>query len=228
MNPDLLGTSVAAILTLMVYSYLLRDNPLYRLAEHLLVATSVAYTTVATIHLVVLPRLVQPLVQNPAGRFDLLFPLVLGVLLLLKATSAGRRIGTFSLAYIVGVGLALGTGGALVGTLFPQTVATMLPLVPTGGLSPLTALGNLVLIIGTVAVLYSFTFVTGSRQAAPAAITPTPPAHSPAAAWRALGRWFLMITLGAILGGTALTTLALLVARWDFLINDWLRSLLGL
>jgi hypothetical protein len=225
-STDLFGTTIAAILTLMVYSYLLRDNPLYRLAEHLLVATSVAYTFVATVHLVILPRLVQPLVRNPTGRFDLLIPLALGLFLMLKATSGGRRIGTFSLAYIVGVGLALATGGALVGTLFPQTLATMLPLVPIGGQSPLASLGNLVIIVGTIAVLYRFTFVVTSRQ--PVAEGPQAPASAPAAVWRQVGQWFLMITFGAILGGTTLTYLSLLVARWDFLINTWLRSMLGL
>lgn len=226
MTADFLGTTVAAILTLVVYSYLLRDNPLYRLAEHLLVATSVAYTVLVTVYLVLIPRLVLPLVRNPAGRFDLLFPLVLGLLLLAKANPRVGRIGNFSLAYVLGMGLALAAGGALVGTLFPQSIATMLPLVPGAGLTPLAALGNLVIIIGTLAVLYSFTFVVARREPTPAGVEAS--TRSPAAVWRQVGRWFLMITFGAIFGGTTLTYIALLVGRWDFLINDWLRPLLGL
>ena len=224
MSAEFFGTTVAAILTLMVYSYLLRDNPLYRLAEHLLVATSVAYAFVVTIHLVIIPRLLVPLIHTPAARADLLIPLVLGLLLLAKAVPRGSRLGNLSLAYIVGMGVALATSGALVGTLLPQTIATMLPLAPSGAVSLPTVVGNVLLIVGTLAVLSSFTFVT-SRRADPADGTSTQPVP---ALWRQVGRWFLMITFGAIFGGTTLTYMALLVGRWDFLLNEWLRPLLGL
>ena len=51
-----LGVSVAAILTLMVYSYLLGDNFLYRMAEHLFVGVAVAYAVVIAYHSVLVPK----------------------------------------------------------------------------------------------------------------------------------------------------------------------------
>ena len=43
---DAAGTWVAVILTLFVFSYLLGDNALYRLAEHIFVGVAVGYAAV--------------------------------------------------------------------------------------------------------------------------------------------------------------------------------------
>lgn len=217
-TPELLGTTVAAVLTLIVYSYLLRDNPLYRIAEHLLVATGVAYALIIAVYAVLVPLLFEQL--NPS-RPDLLIPLVLGLMLLMKAVPRGARLGNPGLAYLVGVGLALAAGGALVGTLIPQSLATMMPVLPLGGTTPLGALDNFLFIVGTLFVFGSFLFIT--RQAS----APEAPTAPPRSWWRRIGRWFLMITLGAIFGGIVLTFMSLLVGRWDFLLNQWLAPLLG-
>jgi len=61
---DLTGTLVAAILTLFVFSYLLGDNVLYRLAEHLFVGATVGYITVVVFHTVISSKLLIPLVAH--------------------------------------------------------------------------------------------------------------------------------------------------------------------
>ena len=43
MNPDLIGGILAALLTLMVFSYLLGNNPVYRLVQHIFVGVSIGY-----------------------------------------------------------------------------------------------------------------------------------------------------------------------------------------
>jgi hypothetical protein len=226
LTTDFFGTTIAAILTLLVYSYLLRDNPLYRLAEHLLVATSVAYALVAAVHWVLVPRLLQPLSAGLINRPDLLIPLALGLLLLGKGIPGGARLGNPGLAYLVGMGLALAMGGALVGTLLPQATASMLPLVPAATLTIDGVINNLILVVGTLLVLLSFLFVATPGEQTSEATAGQKATRPPL--WRLAGRWFLMITFGAIFGGVALSFLALLVGRWDFLINDWLRPLAGL
>ena len=72
-----IGIWVAAVLTIMVYSYLLGDNPLYGLAEHLLVGSAVAYAVIVAVHSVLIPRLIVPL---RSGNWLYVIPLVLGVL----------------------------------------------------------------------------------------------------------------------------------------------------
>ena len=73
---------IAAILTLMVYSYLLADNPLYRLAQHVFVGSSVGYAAVVVIHNVLRLRLADPLLDDPRANWPYLVPLLLGLLLL--------------------------------------------------------------------------------------------------------------------------------------------------
>ncbi|MFQ5886612.1 MAG: hypothetical protein ACE5II_05205, partial [Anaerolineae bacterium] len=78
---ELLGTWVAALLTLMVFSYLVSDNPLYRLAEHLFVGSALGYAIVVAIQDVLLPRL-STLARDPVTYWHLFIPLLLGLLLL--------------------------------------------------------------------------------------------------------------------------------------------------
>lgn len=222
---DFFGMTIAAILTLFVYSYLLRDNPLYKLAEHLLVATGVAYALVVAVYWVLIPKLLEPLQMEAANRPDLLIPLVLGLLLLAKAVPRGSKLGNPSTAYLIGVGLALAMGGALLGTLIPQAQATMLPIIPLGRVSLSEALSNLIVIVGTLAVLFSFFYLKPQTGLGVPKLEQEP-TRAPTR-WYTLGRWFMMITFGTIFGGMTLTYVSLLVGRWDFLINEWLAGLLG-
>lgn len=222
--PETIGVWVAALLTLMVYSYLLGDNPLFRLAEHLLVALSVAYATLVAYHTVLVPRLLAPLAVDATARPDLLLPLALGLFLLFKSLPGISSLGNPSLGYLIGVGLGLAVGGTLVGTLLPQTRATFLPLLPGGPGDVIGAASNLTIIIGTIATLLSFRFVLALRTPSPYARSDRPDRS----VWQPVGRGFLMITFGALFGGAVLTYLSLLVGRWDFLINGWLRPILGL
>ena len=67
----LLGSWVAAGLTLFIYSFLYKDNPLFKLGEHLYVGISVGYSVVLAWHTVFLRLLWEPLkkdiTENPAG-----------------------------------------------------------------------------------------------------------------------------------------------------------------
>lgn len=57
---------VSLALTLMVLSYLLGDNPLYRLAVHILVGTTAGYITVVAFESVILPWLDLTLLDDDA------------------------------------------------------------------------------------------------------------------------------------------------------------------
>ena len=67
----ILGAWVAAGLTLFIYSFLYKDNPLFKLGEHLYVGISVGYAVVLTWHTVFLRLLWEPLTkdiaENPAA-----------------------------------------------------------------------------------------------------------------------------------------------------------------
>ena len=86
-----LGITVAAALTLMVYSYLLGDNVLYRIAEHIFVGVAVGYSAVVAFHSVLYPKLLAPLLAAPQENLLLLVPLALCLMLLAHAIPAPAR-----------------------------------------------------------------------------------------------------------------------------------------
>jgi hypothetical protein len=214
---ELLGTWVAALLTLMVFSYLVSDNPLYRLAEHLFVGSALGYAIVVAIQDVLLPRL-STLARDPVASWYLLIPLLLGLLLLAKGRVSTAWLGNISVGFVFGVGAALAIGGALVGSLFYQVRDTMLPLLPGKGDGG-SVIDNLILIVGTLGSLAYFYFTAGGEREA------TGLRGGALRLGSIVGKWFIMITLGALFANAVMARVSLLVGRLQFLLGDWLGIL---
>ena len=207
----LIGVWVAAVLTLMAYSFLVRDNPLFRLAEHLLVGTALGYAALVVMERVLLPSVnavVFDLFANPVSRVMTALGIVWGLLLLSWLIRPVRWLASWSLGILFGVGAALAIGGAVVGTLLPQMQATLLPL---GGSS---ILDNLVIVILVLTGLTYFFFVVRRDR----------PLGRVIQGFSRVGRWGLMVSLGTLLGTRALSLLNALVERVHFL-GRWLQMI---
>lgn len=207
---------IAALLTLMVYSYLLADNPLYRLAQHLFVGSSVGYAVVVVVHNVLRPRLADPLLQDPGANWPYVLPLLLGLLLLSKARGSLAWLGNSSMAFLFGVGAALAIGGALVGSFLPQIQASWVSLSPASAGGARAAVNNLLLAVGTLGTLAYFYFTVGVRGS---------PGYRLVKPGAVIGRWVILITFGALFGNRVMTYVALLIERVYFLLGDWLGLL---
>jgi hypothetical protein len=208
----LIGMWVAAVLTLMVYSFLIRDNPLFRLAEHLLVGTALGYASLIVLERVLLPSVnavAFDLFANPVSRIMTALGIAWGILLLTWLIRPVRWLASWSLGILFGVGAALAIGGALVGTLLPQVEATLLPLSGTA------ILDNLVIVILVLAGLTYFFFVVRRDR----------PVGRVIQGVSKVGRWGLMVSLGSFLGTRAVTLLNALVERVQFL-GRWLQTFL--
>ena len=204
---DNIGVWIGAILTLLVFSYLLGDTLLFRVAQAVFVGVAVGYAALVAIYLVLGPRLFYPLLNDPINNALLLVPLVLGLLLFFKLRAAWSPLGNLSIAFLFGV------GGALSGVLAPQLGATIVSLSPDHG-SPLD---NFLLVIGTIGVLLSFHFVQIPDRSV------MRPLGVLARGWGYVGRWFLFIAFGAIFADTAVSRISILVSRIYYLLHDWLR-----
>ncbi len=215
MNPDVIGVWVGAILTLLVFSYLLGDTPLFRVAQALFVGVAVGYAVTVAVYLVLLPRLYDPLITDVRLNWPLFVPLVLGLLLLAKLRAAWSPIGNISIGYLFGIGGALAIGGAFSGALIPQLAATVVSLAPTQGLG--TALDNLLLVFGTIGAFLSFRFITNPQRPMTRVL------DAAARGWSYIGRWFILIAFGAIFADTAVSRISLLINRVYFLLHDWLQ-----
>lgn len=204
---DIVGLVIGAVLTLMIFSYLLGDNPLYRLALHLFVGALVGYSFGVLLRQVFLEMILTQLLVNP---LTVVVPVVLGILLLFKGFPKQAYIGNFSVAYLVGVGTAVALGGALLGTLVPQIGATGRALSLS---SPASFLNGLTIIVGTVCTLMAFTFTVQKQQGA-------------AGAWdrivrtvRWAGRLFLIVALGAVFAGALTASLSIFIGRIQYIID---------
>ena len=100
MISELIGLLLGATLTLFVLSYLVGDNPLYRLALNLFVGTLVGYSFGTVVREVLLGMALPRLIESPAGA---VVPLVLGILLLFKGFPDQAYIGNLPIAYLVAV-----------------------------------------------------------------------------------------------------------------------------
>src|SRR5437764_11114013 len=95
MDLNLVGTIVAIILTIMVFTYLLGDNPVFRLAEHILIGVSVGWATLQIVFNLLVPAFKYVIDNSQTGGLDwwlYLVPLVLGLLLLLRPLRGARPV----------------------------------------------------------------------------------------------------------------------------------------
>jgi hypothetical protein len=196
-----IGTYIAAILTLMVFSLpLYKDNPLFRIAESLLIGVSVGYSFVIAV------RTISDKAWKPmlAGNAINIIPIILGILLYTRYYGKTAYLSRWPLALILGVGTGIAIKGVIEAQIYSQVVATMLPLTAR---SPLETLNNWIMIIGTIVSLSYFLFTERySRYFGKSTM---------------IGRWFLMIMFGALFGNMALTRMTWLLGRFDFLLRTF-------
>ena len=207
-----IGVWVAAVLTLIVYSFLISDNPLFRFAEHLLVGTALGYAALVVMERVLLPSanaVVFNLFADPVSRIMTALGILWGVLLLTWLIRPARWLASWSLAIVFGVGAALAIGGALVGTLLPQVQDTLRPLRGEA------VLDNLVIVVLVLAGLTYFFFAVRRDQ----------PAGKVIQGVSKVGRWGMMVALGSFIGARAVSLLNALVERFQFL-GSWLGTFL--
>jgi len=121
MMSESIGLIIGLLLTLFIYSYLIGDNPLYRIAVHILVGVTAGYTAVVAIREVIVP-VADILRSGPTGleAISWLVPLLFILPLILRHLPRLRWLGDATLALFVGVGAAVALLGALLGTLLPQ------------------------------------------------------------------------------------------------------------
>lgn len=223
-----LGNVLALLLTVMVLSFLVGDNPLFRFAVHLFIGVAAGYAGAIAWHNVMQPGIIDPLFQAGfAGLFapevivTVLAPLVLILLMLLKFSPATARFGGLPLALLVGVGAAVVVGGAISGTLIPQSTAAMESLSPTaispqtGETGPERTMNIGLMLIGTISTLIYFRFTSrGSATTMTLAGFTFP---KPMYLMRQIGRAFIAITFGVMFAGALAATIIVLSERIQFM-----------
>jgi hypothetical protein len=226
MSIELFSALVGLILTLMVFSYLIGDNPLFRIAVYLFIGVASGYAATVIWHYVLVPKLFQPLTARDPNQLLLaIVPLMFSLSLLTKLSPRISWIGNFAMAVLVGVGAAAAVGGALLGTVVPQVQASIDAFDWRAAGSGADAVRMLfegtVMFFGTVLTLASFHF--SARRSADGS-----PQRNSILEWIAwLGRIFVAITLGVLFAGVYMAALTAMIERLSSMIN-FIRQLFGI
>jgi len=197
----LIGTWIAAMLTICIFSFLFRDNPLYKVAEHIYVGVSAGFWILYIWEFDVKPLLIDRFVTEIGfERYILLIPSLLGAIMLTRWFPRITWVSRYAIAFTVGIGAGLGITGSVHGFIIPQMKGTLLPL---------TSPNNVILVAGVVTTILYFFF---SRE------------HKGVLGGAArVGIVFVMISFGASFGYTVMARISLLIGRVYFLLNDWLH-----
>ncbi len=171
------------------------------------------------IYNVLWPQLVIPFLSGDRQRAIFTsIPLLLGALLLLKSSPRLSNLGNLSMAFLVGTGAAVGIGGALLGTLFPQTSASINVLgsgvFQHSAVDSFALIANgLTILIGTITTLAYFHFGSRQRQNQP------PQRSLVIESLAGVGQVFIGITFGVLFAGAYSASLAALISRLQAIIN---------
>ncbi len=220
-----IGLWFAAFLTLSIFSFLYRDNPLYKLAESIFIGVSAAYWMVVAFWSVLIPnlfaKLLPAMVQNWAmpglSGDDLhsnvwyIVPLALSIMLLWRLSPKGGWIARWPLAFFIGVFAGLRMIQFIQADFLNQIRNGIVPLLVMDDAEKFQwgeSIRNMIMVFGVLACLTYF-FFSIEHKGVIGKIS-------------RLGIWILMITFGAMFAFTVMGRITLLSARFEFLFDDWL------
>jgi len=197
-----IGTIVAGILTLCILSFLYRDNPVYKLAESLLIGISIGYTLVIVWTTTLVDLMFTPLFEN--GELALIVPLILGLLMFARFSQRTAPLSKIPIAVMIGSGAGVAIPVMLEARTIRQVKATIMPLVDSGGMPDISAI---VVLIGVITTLTYFYF--SQKQI------------SIMGKSAKVGIYFLMIFFGTTFGYTVMSRMSTLIGRMEFLLSDF-------
>ncbi|HHW26590.1 MAG TPA: hypothetical protein GXX23_04510 [Firmicutes bacterium] len=200
---------LAAIMSLGIYSYLFKENPFFRVCEHLYLGLSLA-------HLAVMGWTnVRDLGLTPLknGQWSALIPVVLGVLLFARFIPGMAWLSRYSLAYLVGVAAAVTITGVIDAGIITQI---------RGAIIPLNSLNAVFTLIANVTAISVFFFIIGSRGEN-GSVLGNKTFQKLIDKSALVGRFILMVSFGAVFGTTIMARLGLFIPRLKFLFGDWIH-----
>jgi hypothetical protein len=211
-NPiDLIGVWVGVFITLMVLSFLYKENPFFRLAENAFIGLAAGYAFAASLRLFVNQAL-NPIFVD--GNLTFIVPVILGSLFYTQFTKKYSSLYRLPLSLAIGYGLGVTIWSVFATFFVKQVTATIIPLF-TG--NPLTTFDNVVLVAGTIISL-SYFILHREQKGVWGGFTK-------------IGKYFILATLGAVFGSTALGRMAIIIQRVQFLVGapafPWLALGMG-
>lgn len=211
---EVIGVWLAALLTIAIFSFLYKDNPLYKLAEHLFVGVSAGYMMAVSFQNVIRPNLLDPLGrawaaaragEGMAWDWIYLIPLAMGIMLTLRIHPRLAWVSRWPLAFLVGISAGYNIVYTMESQILKQVDATVLDLWLLQ--NPEKMILNWIVLVGVVCGLVYFYFSIEHKGAVKVASR--------------IGIYVLMISFGASFGYTVMGRVSLLIGRMLFFRNEW-------
>ncbi len=217
-----LWTSLGALLTLAIFSFLYRDNPIYKFAEHLFVGVSAGYLIIILWHNTLSPNLLQRLSDGhwyygwlDSLRFWYVIPGLLGVMMFSRFSKKWAWVSRYPMAIYIGIAAGLTIPLEMTNRVLRQLVATMIPInwgnfIGSSYLDVAAGYSQVIIIAGSVAALIYFFFST--------------PHTGVVGGISKFGIWILMIGFGATFGFTVMNRISLFTNRVQYLWQNWMKT----
>jgi hypothetical protein len=221
----LLGLGAAC--TLVVFSFLYKENLVYRFFEHILVGLGVGYMVGISVVNQFVPKFIEPIAGKdgrPANYWWLLLAIP-GSLWYFQLSKKNVWLSRLIIAFFLGFGagsvfkamnnLLIGPDGN------GQILDTFRSFTNFGGSTETVAIGantlasiNNFIFVGVTVLVLSYFFFSFRHEGNPVLRTSA-----------RTGRYLLMVTFGAIFGGAVMGRMALLIGRLDEVVNQWFFNL---
>ena len=199
MTVEQLGNITASICIVMAWSYLWKeDNPLYTLAEHLLVGIASGYGIGYTILVQLVPRINDEIIGNQ--HYSLIIPALIGCLIYFRFFKGHEWLSKICMGFWIGYG----AGNHLAfnpATYMPQIFDTFINL---------NNINNILYFAIVVLVIWYFIFTIKKE-------TPVRKGASQ------LGRYALMVAFGSAYGSITMAYLSLIIGQLEIIFKDTLH-----
>lgn len=202
----IIWNTIALFLTLCIFSFLYKDNPLYKFAEHLVVGVSAGFFAIILYYTGFIPKVWEPVIQK--GEWWYILPAIMGLLTWTRFSKKWSWISRFSIAFYMGIAVGTAMPAEMQAKVIRQLHATMLDV-------HFTSIGgfwNLLIILGVLCSLVYFFFSLEHKGVVGGAAK--------------LGIWILMIGFGAGFGLTVMGRISLLADRIQFM-REWYLMVAG-
>ena len=197
---------IAAILTLCIFSFLYKENPFYRFAEHLFVGISAGYGLAIYWNNAIVPNLFVPLFQQHNWWF--IIPGLLGMMFFFRFNQKTGWLILIPMAVLLGTSSGMSLAPTVQTNILKQMQSALADATNLN-LGGWGLVWGIVTLFGVITTLSYFFFSREQKGLLRVSAN--------------IGVWFIMIGFGASFGNTVMGRISLLIGRVQFLLTDWIH-----
>lgn len=195
---------IAAFLTLAATSYAFRDNKAFKFAETTFIGVAAGHQIVMGV------KNIRDYGWSHLMRGEMIYIIVflLGVMLYARYHKEYYWLYRYPIAFLVGNGVGISIRAGIHSDFTLQIAETASPLIASTAMG---SINNIITFVGVITALSHFIFTYEGM-------------HKDTLGWGPkIGRWMILLALGASFGNTVMTRFGMYQGRVVFLLREWLQ-----